>query len=69
MEARQAIALVLAAAVADSYLSADFAGGSGFLGAFVTRVIAGNAGALGLRPPPRRERERALFGGFVSGSS
>jgi cell volume regulation protein A len=63
---REAPALVMGAVIADSYLSIDFAGGSGYLGAFIAGVIAGNAPALGLRPPSHRERELALIAGFVT---
>jgi potassium/hydrogen antiporter len=53
---RESPALVVALAVAAGYVSIDSAGGSGYLGAFVAGVIAGNSERFGLRMPrPARE--------------
>jgi potassium/hydrogen antiporter len=58
---RESPELAAAAVVAASYVSIDFAGGSGYLGAFIAGVVAGNAGAFGLKSPPRREIDLAAF--------
>ena len=63
---REAPPLVMGAVVAASYVSIDFAGGSGYLGAFIAGVIAGNAGSLGLPPPSHRRHELGLFAAFVT---
>jgi potassium/hydrogen antiporter len=53
---RESPALVVALAVAAGYVSIDSAGGSGYLGAFVAGVIAGNSEHFGLKMPrPARE--------------
>jgi potassium/hydrogen antiporter len=56
---RESPALVAGLAVAAGYVSIDSAGGSGYLGAFVAGLIAGNSERFGLpaREPVRREIE------------
>lgn len=49
--------LAVALVVAVSYASIDFAGGSGYLGAFLAGLILGNARELGLAMPETRERD------------
>jgi len=45
---RDSPTIVVAAVVALSYFTIDSAGGSGYLGAFIAGLIAGNAGSFGL---------------------
>lgn len=58
---RESSALAVAAVVAASFVSIDFAGGSGYLGAFIAGLIVGNMGELRLSMHPHHESEmRAL---------
>jgi cell volume regulation protein A len=52
---RESSALAVAAVVAAQYVSIDSAGGSGYMGALIAGLVAGNADALHL---PARERHR-----------
>src|SRR3712207_3906250 len=54
---RQSPAVAVAAVIAASYVSIDSAGGSGYMGAFIAGVIAGNARHFGLRAAEEHERE------------
>ena len=45
---RESSAIAVLAVVAMSYVSLDFAGGSGYLGAFLAGLIVGNMKLLGL---------------------
>jgi cell volume regulation protein A len=54
---RQSPAVAVAALIAASYVSIDSAGGSGYMGAFIAGVIAGNARHFGLRAAEEHERE------------
>ncbi len=54
---RESSAVVLAAVVAANYVSTDAAGGSGYMGAFVTDVVAGNADSLRLGRAEQHDRE------------
>jgi cell volume regulation protein A len=63
---REFPAVAVGAVVAAAYVSIDFAGGSGYLGAFIAGLIAGNAGSLGLPAHEEREREVSLVTGVVT---
>jgi len=54
---RESSAVVLAAVVAANYVSTDAAGGSGYMGAFVAGVVAGNADSLRLGRAEQHDRE------------
>jgi potassium/hydrogen antiporter len=54
---RQSPAVAVAALIAAAYVSIDTAGGSGYMGAFIAGVIAGNARHFGLRAAEEHERE------------
>jgi len=54
---RESSAVVLAAVVAVNYVSTDAAGGSGYMGAFVAGVVAGNADSLRLGRAEQHDRE------------
>jgi cell volume regulation protein A len=54
---RESSALVVVAVLGASWVSIDFAGGSGYLGAFVAGLIVGNMPALGLRMHGTHARE------------
>jgi cell volume regulation protein A len=58
---RESPAIALAALVAAVYASIDVAGGSGYMGAFIAGVIAGNARFLHLGAAEEREKELELF--------
>ena len=58
---RESPAVAVAALVAAQYVSIDSAGGSGYMGALVAGVIAGNADALRLGVAERHARELRLF--------
>lgn len=63
---REFPAIAVAAVVAASYVSIDFAGGSGYLGAFIAGLIAGNAGSLRLEAHEHHERDLDRFAGTVT---
>jgi cell volume regulation protein A len=52
--------------VAASYFTIDFAGGSGYLGAFLAGLIVSNTDELGLGMHSRREQELRFFAGAVA---
>jgi cell volume regulation protein A len=54
---RESSAIAVLAVVALSYVSLDFAGGSGYLGAFVAGLIVGNMRMLGLAMHTDHERD------------
>ena len=63
---RETSAVAVAAIVAAQYVSIDSVGGSGYMGAVVAGVVAGNANSLGLRATPRHERELRYFAESVT---
>jgi cell volume regulation protein A len=54
---RESSAIAVLAVVAMSYVSLDFAGGSGYLGAFLAGLIVGNMRMLGLSMHDEHERD------------
>jgi cell volume regulation protein A len=58
---RESPALVVGLAVAAGYVGIDSAGGSGYLGAFIAGLIAGNAALLGMPTPEPARREVDFF--------
>jgi cell volume regulation protein A len=54
---RESAAIAFLAVVAMSYVSLDFAGGSGYLGAFLAGLIVGNMRLLGLSMHDEHERD------------
>jgi potassium/hydrogen antiporter len=54
---RESASLAAAAVVAGSFISIDFAGGSGYLGAFLAGLIVGNLDQIGLALHGEHERE------------
>jgi cell volume regulation protein A len=54
---RESSSIAFAALVAASYVSIDSAGGSGYMGAFIAGLIAGNADYLRLGPAEHHEAE------------
>jgi potassium/hydrogen antiporter len=63
---RESPALVVGLAVAAGYVSIDSAGGSGYLGAFVAGVIAGNSERFGLPTPRPARTEIDEVSGFAT---
>ena len=61
---RESPALVAGLAVAAGYVSIDYAGGSGYLGAFIAGLIAGNSERFGLRAREAVRREVEYFAGL-----
>ena len=57
---RDSSAIAVLAVVAVSYVSLDFAGGSGYLGAFLAGLIVGNMELLGLSMHTEHQRELAV---------
>ena len=57
---RESSAIAVLAVVAMSYVSLDFAGGSGYLGAFLAGLIVGNMELLGLAMHAEHQRELAV---------
>jgi potassium/hydrogen antiporter len=57
---RDSPAIAVLAVVALSYVSLDFAGGSGYLGAFLAGLIVGNMQMLGLAMHAAHERDLAI---------
>ena len=60
---RESAALAVLTVVTISYFSLDFAGGSGYLGAFLAGLIVGNMGQLGLAMNREHEMEMRVFAG------
>ena len=58
---RESPVVALAALIAVAYVAIDSAGGSGYMGAFIAGVIAGNAESLRLGRAEHHERELSLF--------
>ncbi len=56
---RDSSAIAVLTVLTMSYVSLDFAGGSGYLGAFVAGLIVGNMGMLGLAMHEEHERDLA----------
>jgi len=63
---REFPAIAVAAVVAASYVSIDFAGGSGYLGAFIAGLIAGNAASLRLKSHEHHEQDLDRFAQTVT---
>jgi potassium/hydrogen antiporter len=63
---RESSALAVLAVVTISYFSLDFAGGSGYLGAFLAGLIVGNMEHLGLAMHTVHEREMRVFAAGTS---
>jgi cell volume regulation protein A len=57
---RDSAAIAVLTVVTTSYVSLDFAGGSGYLGAFVAGLIVGNMQMLGLAMHSEHERDLAV---------
>ena len=58
---RESPAIAVLLVVAGGYFTIDFAGGSGYLGAFIAGLIVGNMDELGLGMHSRRESEMRSF--------
>jgi NhaP-type Na+/H+ or K+/H+ antiporter len=58
---RESSALAVLTVVTISYFSLDFAGGSGYLGAFLAGLIVGNMERLGLAMHSAHEQEMRIF--------
>jgi cell volume regulation protein A len=58
---RESAAIAVLAVVGMSYVSLDFAGGSGYLGAFLAGLIVGNMRLLGLSMHDEHERDLLIF--------
>jgi potassium/hydrogen antiporter len=63
---RESPALVAGLAVAAGYVSIDYAGGSGYLGAFIAGLIVGNSERFGLAARETVRREIGYFAGFTT---
>ena len=63
---RETSAVAVAAIVAAQYISIDSAGGSGYMGAVVAGVVAGNARSFRLRAAAHHERELQYFAKSVT---
>jgi potassium/hydrogen antiporter len=63
---RESAAIAVLAVVGMSYVSLDFAGGSGYLGAFLAGLIVGNMRLLGLSMHDEHERDLAIFAGSLA---
>jgi cell volume regulation protein A len=63
---RESPAVALLALVAAGYVTISTVGGSGYMGAFIAGVVAGNARLLGLGAAERHERELELFSARVT---
>ena len=63
---RESPAIAVLLVVAGGYFTIDFAGGSGYLGAFIAGLIAGNMDELELGMHSRREAEMRSFAATVS---
>jgi len=58
---RESPALAVLAVVAAGYVGVDVVGGSGYLGAFLAGLVAGNLPAIGLGMHPEHERDMRSF--------
>ena len=63
---RESPSIALAALVAAVYASTDVAGGSGYMGAFIAGLIAGNAKSLRLRAAEEHEQELEFFAARIT---
>jgi potassium/hydrogen antiporter len=63
---RESSAIAVLAVVAMSYVSLDFAGGSGYLGAFLAGLIVGNMRMLGLSMHDEHNRDLLITAGSLS---
>ena len=63
---RESAAIAVLAVVGMSYGSLDFAGGSGYLGAFLAGLIVGNMRMLGLSMHDEHKRELVIFSGSLA---
>jgi cell volume regulation protein A len=63
---RESAAIAVLAVVGMSYVSLDFAGGSGYLGAFLAGLIVGNMRMLGLSMHDEHKRELLIFSGSLA---
>ena len=63
---RDSAPIAVLAVVATSYVSLDFAGGSGYLGAFLAGLIVGNMELLGLAMHSHHEDELRMWSGNLS---
>jgi cell volume regulation protein A len=63
---RESAAIAVLAVVAMSYVSLDFAGGSGYLGSFLAGLIVGNMRMLGLSMHDEHERDLVIFSGSLA---
>jgi len=63
---RESAAIAFLAVVGMSYVSLDFAGGSGYLGAFLAGLIVGNMELLGLAMHSHHEDELRMWSGNLS---
>jgi potassium/hydrogen antiporter len=63
---RESAAIAVLAVVGMSYVSLDFAGGSGYLGAFLAGLIVGNMRMLGLSMHDEHKRELVVFSGSLA---
>jgi cell volume regulation protein A len=63
---RESPALVAGLAIAAGYVSIDYAGGSGYLGAFIAGLIVGNSERFGLAARETVRREIGYFSTFAT---
>lgn len=63
---RESAAIAVLAIVAASFVSIDFAGGSGYLGAFLAGLIVGNMDRLGLAMHTHHERDMRVLAATVA---
>jgi potassium/hydrogen antiporter len=63
---RESAAIAVLAVVGMSYVSLDFAGGSGYLGAFLAGLIVGNMRMLGLSMHDEHKRDLVIFSGSLA---
>jgi cell volume regulation protein A len=63
---RESPVVTFAALIAGAYVSIDSAGGSGYMGAFIAGVIAGNAESLRFGLAEHHERELSLVAGRIT---
>lgn len=63
---RESAAIAVVAVVAASWVSLDFAGGSGYIGAFLAGLVVGNMERFGLAMRPQEREEVYLTSGVVA---
>jgi potassium/hydrogen antiporter len=63
---RESASIAVLAVVAASFVSIDFAGGSGYLGAFLAGLIVGNMDRLGLAMHTHHERDMRVLASTVA---